>query len=179
MHKFDPTDHSAHLAEILAQLYKLEDLVAAGDREALLALVTAMDWHTVADEFELVVANHYLALEHLAHRVSYNLQRPYLQLQDCINLERQMRLLEEAIDESPSLLDDADGTVAQAWSREVAKAERRRRPLREMPPVASLNELRIAVAAKVGLGRALAGRHGAFDAGERVAYDGVDGQPAG
>ncbi|MGE5621448.1 MAG: hypothetical protein ACM3VY_00325 [Candidatus Bathyarchaeota archaeon] len=175
MHKFDPTDHSAHLAEILAQLYRLEDLVAAGDREALLALVLDMDWHTVADEFELVVANHYLALEHLAHRVSYNLQRPYLQLQDCINLERQMRLLEEAIDESPSLLDDADGTVAQAWSREVDKAARRQRPIREMPTVASLHELRLAVAEKVGQGRALVGRHDSFDAGERVAYGSVDG----
>jgi hypothetical protein len=174
MHKFDSTDHSAHLAEVLAQLYKLEDLVAAGDRNALLDLVTEMDWRAVADEFELVVASHFYALERYAHRVSYNLQRPYLQLQDCLLLVTHMRMLEEAIEESPSLLDDADVAVSRAWKRELEKAGKRRQPIRETAAVTTLRELRAAVAEKLGLARRLQGKHGTFDAGERIPYGEVD-----
>lgn len=177
MHKFGPTDHSAHLAEILARLYRLEDLVAAGDRQAILPLVLDMDWRAVADEFELVVARHCYALEHYAHPISYNLQRPYLLRQDCLALGQYMELLEQAIDESPSLLDDADAEIAAAWRREADKARQRRRPIRPMAPVGTLKELRAAAAEKIRLGRALEGRHPLFDAGERVDYGSLAAGP--
>lgn len=170
MRKFEPTDHSQHISELLAQLFHLETLVQAGNREEILRQVMDMDWHCLADEFELVVARHCYDVEHYARRIIRNLLCPYVQRQDCISLAEHMRLLAGVLEESPSLAADADAEVSATWERQLEGSRLRHRPIREMPPITSLEELRQAAAAKIALGRQLEGRHAGFDAGERVPY---------
>lgn len=170
MRKIEPTDHSQHLAELLTQLFRLETLVQTGDREEILRQVMDMDWHCLADEFELVVARHCYDVEHYARRIIRNLLRPYMQREDCISLAGHLRLLAGVLDESPSLHADADSEVAAAWQDQTEGARLRHRPVREMPPIATLDGLRQAAAAKIELGRRLEGKHAGFAAGERVPY---------
>lgn len=171
MRKFEPNDHSQHLADLLAQLFRLETLVQAGDREEILRQVMDMDWHCLADEFELVVARHCYDVEHFARRIIRNLLAPYLQYHDCIRLVDHLHRLDGILEESPSLHADANLEVAATWQHQVEDAKRRHLPIREIPPVETLEGLRQAVAAKVALGRQLEGRHAGFDGGERVPYE--------
>lgn len=171
MHKFEPSDHSQHLADLLAQLYQLETLVKAGNPEAVSRLAMDMDWHTVADEFELVVAQHCYGVEHYARRLIRNVFRPYIQRHDCVGLLSDSSLLDDVLAESPSLHADADGEVAASWQHQVERAALRHHPVRDMPPITTLEGLRQAVAAKIALGRALEGSHPGFDGGERIPYD--------
>ncbi|MGE5492270.1 MAG: hypothetical protein ACM31P_13385 [Actinomycetota bacterium] len=170
MHKFEPTDHTQHLAGLLSQLYQLEDAVKAGDREKISRLVMDMDWPSVTDEFELVVAQHCYSVQYYALRLIRNLLHPYIQSHDCLRLVRDMGLLEQVLSESPSLHADADSEVAATWKHQLENAALRHIPVRTMPAIGTLNGLREAVSAKAALGKELEGRHPAFDAGERVPY---------
>lgn len=176
MRTIEPLDHSHQLADLIPKLDRLETAVHAGDKEAIFRVVAEVDWRLVSDEFELVVAQHCLAVDAYARRMIHNLLRPYMLRRDCNVLERWLAMLDSALDESPSLRDTADAEVAKAWQEELDEAHVRQREIRALAPVASLGMLRVAAADKLSLGRILESKDAQYAAGARVPYP-LDWEP--
>lgn len=138
-------DHVVALANLLSDI---EKLAAQPSDAEVLSLVRAMDWRTLADEFEPVVGRYQNAVYKCARHLIRNLRRPYLRYHDHCQLSHWVFMLDGALEDSPSLSDTADDQVALAWKNEVKADAWLARKVRVVEPILTLVQLREAVAEK-------------------------------
>lgn len=166
-----PPDCLWHLAKMQARLLELRAASQGREARKLLALARQTDWDGLIEEWEPLVGRYLFELRRRAKRLIRNLLRPYVLYTDVVACQQEMELVERALRESPSLLAQANEQVRQAWDQACETARNRRRKIRSIEPLQTLQDLRLAVLVKVQHGRDLEHDHKPYLAGERVSWD--------
>ena len=166
-----PPDWLWHLANLQARLLELRAASQVGEATQLLTLARQTDWDTLIDEWEPRVGLYQFEIRRRARRLIQNLLKPYVLYTDVIACQAEMGMLDSALYASPCLQALADEQVRQAWRREIDKTRHRRRAIRAIEPIGSLQDLRLTVLVKVQHGNDLEHCHAPYLAGERVSWD--------
>jgi len=164
------SDYSQQLNTAYLQLQLIRDATKQGEIDKVAEIAKAVDWETVASEFESVPIRYSRAVyRHDRHgrRIMRNLLLPYITYQDCVKLGLQIDMLRYAIEDSPSLLTTATDQLESAYQRELQRRRNHKKPA--TLPWATIETLIDAANAKIQWGRELeAATNAEFIAGGRI-----------